>query len=379
MKLLLEFKDYSDLSFIKDTVEDVILSEIEESIEPVIHRSIIAISDGEVTCHDLKRSEYNSSSSLDFRSYLVSFNYRIEKEDFNNISSKIESILSLEFDEKIKCTNLQFFPINEFIICNADEIEILDSICNFEYTIEDKLYEIKDNEYSSVINLTINDFENTKGITIWMRKYKSNFGVNLRLEREKIESNYLNYKITTSFFFFNSARDLPNRWIQEINLEKPEGFRQSDLNIKNWIERNLHPVHGDVFSELKNIENKISELNLKFKLDLGVDPNEEGKRLINMIREKVFPIFSNKETENISNLYGQFKKLEEYGIETEWQHQGNYFYLFDINYKQRHYIINVKYDLKENLVKVELKDKNITDTVTIEELSDTIYLILQEN
>jgi len=377
MKLLLEFKDYSDLSFIKDTVEDVILSEIEESIEPVIHRSIIAISDGEVTCHDLKRSEYNSSS-LDFRSYLVSFNYRIEKEDFNNISSKIESILSLEFDEKIKCTNLQFFPINEFIICNADEIEILDSICNFEYTIEDKLYEIKDNEYSSVINLTIDDFENTKGITIWMRKYKSNFGLNLRLEREKVESNYLNYKITTSFFF-NSARDLPNRWIQEINLEKPDGFRQSDLNIKNWIERNLHPVHRDVFSELKNIENKISELNLKFKLDLSVDPNEEGERLINMIREKVFPIFSNKETENISNLYGQFKKLEEYGIEAEWQHQGNYFYLFDINYKQRHYIINVKYDVKENLVKVELKDKNITDTVPIEELSDTIYLILQEN
>jgi len=377
MKLLLEFKDYSDLSFIKDTVEDVILSEIEESIEPVIHRSIIAISGGEVTCHDLKRSEYNSSS-LDFRSYLVSFNYRIEKEDFNNISSKIESILSLEFDEKIKCTNLQFFPINEFIICNADEIEILDSICNFEYTIEDKLYEIKDNEYSSVINLTIDDFENTKGITIWMRKYKSNFGLNLRLEREKVESNYLNYKITTSFFF-NSARDLPNRWIQEINLEKPDGFRQSDLNIKNWIERNLHPVHRDVFSELKNIENKISELNLKFKLDLSVDPNEEGERLINMIREKVFPIFSNKETENISNLYGQFKKLEEYGIEAEWQHQGNYFYLFDINYKQRHYIINVKYDVKENLVKVELKDKNITDTVPIEELSDTIYLILQEN
>ena len=377
MKLLLEFKDYSDLSFIKDTVEDVILSEIEESIEPVIHRSIIAISDGEVTCHDLKRSEYNSSS-LDFRSYLVSFNYRIEKEDFNNISSKIESILSLEFDEKIKCTNLQFFPINEFIICNADEIEILDSICNFEYTIEDKLYEIKDNEYSSVINLTIDDFENTKGITSWMRKYKSNFGLNLRLEREKVESNYLNYKITTSFFF-NSARDLPNRWIQEINLEKPDGFRQSDLNIKNWIERNLHPVHRDVFSELKNIENKISELNLKFKLDLSVDPNEEGERLINMIREKVFPIFSNKETENISNLYGQFKKLEEYGIEAEWQHQGNYFYLFDINYKQRYYIINVKYDVKENLVKVELKDKNITDTVPIEELSDTIYLILQEN
>lgn len=377
MKLLLEFKDYNDLSFIKDTVEDVILSEIEESIEPVIHQSIITISDGEVTCHDLKRSEYNSSS-LDFRSYLVAFNYRIEKEDFNNISSKIESILSLEFDEKIKCTNLQFFPINEFIICNADEIEILDSICNFEYTIEDELYEIKDNEYSSVIDLTIDDFENTKGITIWIRKYKSSFGVNLRLERDKIEPNYLNYKITTSLFF-NSARDLPNRWIQDLDLDRIEGNHKSDLNIKEWVKRNLHPVQRNVFSELRNIENKISEMNLRFKLDLDVDPNEEGERLINMIREKVFPIFSNKETENISNLYNQFRKLEEYGIEAEWQHQGNYFYLFDINYKQRHYIINAKYDVKENLVKVELKDKNITDTVPIEELSDTIYLILQEN
>ena len=102
MKLLLEFKDYSDLSFIKDTVEDVILSEIEESIKPVIHQSIITISDGEVTCYDLKRSEYGSSN-LDFKSYLISLNDRIKEEDFNNISAKIESILSLEFDEKIKC------------------------------------------------------------------------------------------------------------------------------------------------------------------------------------------------------------------------------------------------------------------------------------
>ena len=36
MKLLLEFKDYNDLSFVKDTVEDSILSEIDESINPVV-------------------------------------------------------------------------------------------------------------------------------------------------------------------------------------------------------------------------------------------------------------------------------------------------------------------------------------------------------
>ena len=87
MKLLLEFKDYNDLSFVKDTVEDSILSEIEESIKPIIHQSIISILDGEVTCHDLKRSEY--SSDIDFRSYLVSFNERIEKEQFDSISPRI--------------------------------------------------------------------------------------------------------------------------------------------------------------------------------------------------------------------------------------------------------------------------------------------------
>ena len=118
MKLLLEFKDYSDLSFIKDTVEDVILSEIEESINTIVHQSIITISDREITCHDLKRSEY-SDSELEFISYLVAFNGRIEKEEFDNISLRIESILSLEFDDKIKCISLQSFPINESPKINA--------------------------------------------------------------------------------------------------------------------------------------------------------------------------------------------------------------------------------------------------------------------
>ena len=101
MKLLLEFKDYNDLSFVKDTVEDSILSEIDEFINPVIHQSFITISDGEVTCEDLKRSE--SNNDFDFNSYLVSFNQKIEKEQFDNISPRIESTLSLEFDDKIKC------------------------------------------------------------------------------------------------------------------------------------------------------------------------------------------------------------------------------------------------------------------------------------
>ena len=71
--------------------------------------------------------------------------------------------------------------------------------------------------------------------------------------------------------------------------------------------------------------------------------------------------------------------MEEFGIDAEWIHEGNNFYLFDINYRGKHYIINIKYDVKKNLVKVELKDKNIEDEVPIEELSQTIYLLLQEN
>ncbi len=39
-----------------------------------------------------------SSDDLEFRSYLVSFNGRIEKEEFDSISPRIESTLSLEFD-----------------------------------------------------------------------------------------------------------------------------------------------------------------------------------------------------------------------------------------------------------------------------------------
>jgi hypothetical protein len=376
MKLLLEFKDYNDLSLVKDTVDDTILSEIEESINSVVHQSIITISDGELTCHDLKRSEH--SSDFDFRSYLIAFNGRIEKEQFDSISPRIESTLSLEFDENIKCIALQNFPINEFVICNDSEYQILKSICNFEYAIEDEIWEIRNNPYTSAIDLTTDDFDNKKSLTIWLREYSSKFGINLKLNRDKIVSNSLNYKISTSFFF-NSSRDLNGRWIQDLDLDKPEGKHKSDLNLKDWIKKNLNPTKWNIISKLKEIEKKINSLNLTFDLDLESDSNEEAERFINMIREKVFPIFSNSETNAISNLYKQFNKLEEFEIDAEWTHEGNYFYLFDINYRGKHYIIHIKYDVKKNLVKVELKDKNIEDEVPIEELSQTIYLLLQEN
>ena len=381
MKLLLEFKDYNDLSFVKDTVEDSILSEIEESIKPVIHQSIISISDGEVTCHDLKRSEY--SSDLDFKSYLVSFNIRIEKEQFDNISPRIESILSLEFDENIKCIVLQSFPISEFVICNEDEYNILKYICNFEYVIEDEIWEIRNNPYTSAIDLTTDDFNNTKSLTIWIRKYLSKLGVNLKLNRENIESNYLNYKISTSFFF-NSSRNLNRlsggntRWIQDLDLSKPDGKNKTDINVRTWMRDNL-PIHYDTLNNLKKIGDKIDSMNLSFQLDLNSDPNEESKKLLDIIKEKVFPIFETQETKKISDLYQQFNKLEELGIDAEWTHEGNYFYLFDINYKGKHYIIHIKYDVKKNLVNIELKDKKIFDEVPINEFAQTIYLILQEN
>lgn len=375
MKLLLEFKDYNDLSFVKDTVEDSILSEIEESIKPVIHQSIISISDGEVTCHDLKRSEY-TSSDIDFRSYLVSFNERIEKEQFDSISPRIESTLSLEFDDKIKCIALQSFPINEFVICSDNEYQILKCICNFEYSIEDEILEMKNNPYTSVIDLTTDDFNNFKSLTIWIRKYLSKLGVNLKLNRENIESNYLNYKISTSFFF-NSSRNLNGRWIQDLDLSKPDGKNKTDINVRTWMKDNL-PIHYDTLNNLKKIGDKIDSMNLSFQLDLNSDPNVEAKRLLDIIREKVFPIFSNSETDDISNLYKQFEKLEELGIEAEWTHEGNYFYLFDINYKGEHYIVHTKYDVKKKLVKIELKDKNIEEEIPIENFCDTIFLLLSE-
>ena len=375
MKLLLEFKDYNDLTFVKDNVEDSILSEIDESINPVVHQSIISILDGEITCLDLKRSEY-TSNDIDFKSYLVSFNERMEEENFDNISQRLESILSMEFDDKIKCIALQSFPINEFVICSDNEYQILKFICNFEYSIEDEIWEIKNNPYTSVIDLTTDDFNNTKSLTIWIRKYLSKLGVNLKLNRVNIESNYLNYKISTSFFF-NSSRNLNDRWIQDLDLSKPDGKNKTDINVRTWMRDNL-PIHYDTLNNLKKIGDKIDSMNLPFQLDLNSDPNVEAKRLLDIIREKVFPIFSNSETDDISNLYKQFEKLEELGIDAEWTHEGNYFYLFDINYKGKHYIVHTKYDVKKKLVKIEIKDKNIEEEIPIEDFCDTIFLLLSE-
>jgi hypothetical protein len=189
----------------------------------------------------------------------------------------------------------------------------------------------------------------------------------------------LNYKISTELFF-NSARDLPNRWIQIVYLDKPKGKHASDINIEDWIKRNLHPVKWNILEKLGEINQKVNSLNLSFDLDLNDDSNSEAERFINIIREKVFSILSNEESNRLKELYNQFNKLKDYDIDAEWQHQGNYFYLFDINYRKEHYIINIKYDIKKDLINIHmLHPSNLSDEIKIEDFCETIYLLLQEN
>jgi len=371
MRLLLEFKDYNELNFIKEVVDDIFLSEIDEQIDPKIHKSILTISDNQITCHDLVRSEY--SSDLEFRSYLVSFKSRMEEDTFNEISKTLESILSSELDEKIKCISLQFFPINEFIICNEDDYYTLKSIYEFEYLVEEQIYEIKDNEFSSVLDFTIDDIEDNKGLTIWLREYSSKVGINLLLIRGNIKSNHLSYKIFPNFFL-NTARDLIGRWLQDLNLNFP-----IPSSVDKWIEKNLNTKTSDLVEKLSIINDKINSLNLSFELDLNTDSENEAERFLKMLREKVFPIFSNVESNKIAELFNEFRKLEEYQIDADWYNRGNYFFLFNINFKDNFYIFDVYYDMKKDIVKIELKDKNIIEEVPINEFSQTIYLLLQEN
>jgi hypothetical protein len=376
MRLLLEFKDYNEFNFIKDVVEDIFLSEIDEPLNPVVHRSIITIDDDQITCHDLERREFESDFT--YHSYLISFNGRLEKEVFNEISERLESVLSAEFDRKIKCAALQNFPINEFVICDLEDYLNLRTINDFEFSVEDLMYDgMKADEWTSAINLTLDKIENNLGITIWIRQYQSKLGINLAFIKDSISDNHLIYKISTHCFF-NSASDLSGRWLQDINLETLKS-KISDTNVSKWIKSNLKTEDHNALDKLKDLVNKIKSYNLEFKLDLDKDIEDESIRLFKILREKVFPLFSTKETEKISKLYNQFNKLAEYEIESDYEHLGNYFYLFDIIYRDSHYIFNVHYNLKDDIVKIELKDKDIIEEVPIDEFSQTIYLLLQEN
>jgi hypothetical protein len=98
-----------------------------------------------------------------------------------------------------------------------------------------------------------------------------------------------------------------------------------------------------------------------------------------MIRDQVFPLFSSETSQNLSNLYEQFKKIQSYVTDATWTNEGNYLFLIDINYKNKLFIFRVKLDLKTFKVKIELVDKKIVEIVPIIEVSDTIFMILQEN
>jgi hypothetical protein len=401
MNFLLEFKNYDDLKIIQDTIRDVVLSEIEESINSVVHKAVLDVQDGVIVCLDLKRSEFVKHNAQVF-SYLISFNRKLTKEEFSEVSKSLENILNYELDYKVKCFFLvkdgvifpddQYYnPTNEIIICNEDDLKTLQSIRSFEEEIEYALWEIKDNEYAQTIELTgdsmMTNSGMSTGITIWLTKYLKKLGINLSLNRKSIGKSSVNHEIEIQYLF-NSSRNLSGRWLQDIKYDSDGKYKsstQTDMHLKNWIRDNL-PVHYRTLDRLYEIGKKIESLNLSFDLDLESSNEAEAERFVNMIREKVFPLFSDDSSKRLANLYSQFNKLQEFGIDATWTNEGNYSFLFDINYKKNHYIFKVKLILNNiNQVEIEwiryqaLKELNIKDTVPINEVANTIFLILQEN
>lgn len=401
MNFLLEFKNYDDSQIIQDTIRDVVLSEIEESINSVVHKSVLDVQEGVIVCHDLKRSEF-AKHDAQVLSYLISFNRKLTKEEFSEVSKSLENILNYELDYKVKCFSLSngevvfndeqhFNKTNEIIICSEDDLNILQSICTFEDELESAINEIEDNEYAQTIELTGDYMMTTSGmsagVTIWITKYQKKLGINLTLKRTSIENGSVDYEIVIQYLF-NSAMRLSGRWLQDIKFNsdgKYSSNNQTDINLRTWVRDNL-PVHYRTLDTLHELGKKIERLNLSFNLDLDSPGDTEAERFVKMIREKVFPIFSDDLSKRLANLYSQFNKLEEFGIDATWTNQGNYSFLFDINYKTKHYIFNVKLILNNvNQVEIEwtryhtLKELNIKDTVAINEVANTIFLILQEN
>lgn len=376
MKFLLEFKNYNDISIIQDTVEDSFFSEVDESLSPKVTESFLSLSGQDIVRSNFRKSE-TDQNSLEFRCYLVTFKGRLDKEQFENISSRIESILKYDIDDDIICTTLQkLSQISEFIICHSKDYKILSDILEFEYQIEDSPFNIENDEYSSDIELTVDKYEEDTELTLWILKFQKKLGLTLLLSPMNLskDGEFVNYKITPKWSF-NSARNLQDRWIQDVNLDNLSGG-STDINVEKWMEKNLPGITKEILSEYIT---QINKMNLKFDLDLAEQPEIESDRLIQMIRNKVFPLFSSETTQNLSNLYEQFKKIQSYVTDVTWTNEGNYLFLIDINYKNKLFIFRVKLDLKTFTVKIELVDKKIVEIVPIIEVSDTIFMILQEN
>jgi len=377
MKFLLEFKNYNDISIIQNTVEDSFFSEVDESLSPKVTESFLSLSGQDIVRSNFRKSE-TDQNSLEFRCYLVKFKGRLDKEQFENISSRIESILKYDIDDDIICTTLQkLSQISEFIICHSKDYKILSDILEFEYQIEDSPFNIENDEYSSDIELTVDKYEEDTELTLWILKFQKKLGLTLLLSPMNLskDGEFVHYKITPKWSF-NSGRNLQDRWIQDVNLDDLSGKPDIDINVEKWMEKNLPGITKEILSDYIT---QINKMNLKFDLDLAEQPEIESDRLIQMIRNKVFPLFSSETTQNLSSLYEQFKKIQSYVTDVTWTNEGNYLFLIDINYKNKLFIFRVKLDLKNFTVKIELVDKKIVEIVPIIEVSDTIFMILQEN
>jgi hypothetical protein len=376
MKFLLEFKNYNDISIIQNTVEDSFFSEVDESLSPKVKESFLLLSGQDIVRANFKKSEA-SQNSLEFPCYLVTFTGKLDKEQFENISSRIESILKYEIDDDIICITLQkLSQISEFIICHSKDYKVLEDILEFEYQIEDSPFNIENDEYSSDIELTVDKYEEDTELTLWILKFQKKLGITLLLSRINLskDGEFVNYKITPKWSF-NSGRSLQLRWVQDVNLDNLSGG-STDINVEKWIEKNLPGITKEILSEYIS---QINKMNLQFNLDLAEQPEIESDRLIQMIRDQVFPLFSSETSQNLSNLYEQFKKIQSYVTDATWTNEGNYLFLIDINYKNKLFIFRVKLDLKTFKVKIELVDKKIVEIVPIIEVSDTVFMILQEN
>jgi hypothetical protein len=373
MKYLLEFYEFEDISELKEIIRDILLSEIDESIEIKITEKIFL--------NTKLKTKIVRNTDFDFPCHLISLSENISEEQFKNISERLETILSIEFDNKFKCLESLVSSSIFYLIDEIDYFKIK-SINEFEEGLEEAIWQIDNNEYSPVIDLTVDDlddWENNehKSIIIWIRLFNSKIGLSMSLIKRDIKNNIANYDILVEPVF-NSNKNLIDRFVSKINMER------IDPRIIEWIKNNI-PIHygrngSGAINKIKEFEKSIENLNLSFNLDLNSDCESESDRLIEMIREKVFPIFSNDFTTNLSKLYQQFKKLEEYNIDTNWTNQGNYYFVFDINYKDKFHLLNVKFDTKtKNTVEIEFKDLNIKEVIPIEKFSETIFLYLEEN
>jgi hypothetical protein len=372
MNYLLEFHQFDDLSELQIIIKDLISSEIDESLDVKVLKSIID------TDFNIKTKK---SNQFEFDCYLVSIkNIIIDSELYKNILLRLEKILNIEFDDEFKCLKLLRKTTSgenaSICIMSKNDFFKIKSIYDFESNIEESIWDIPNNEYSPVININTdqktsweNGIYNT--ISIWLRELDNKIGIEISLIKKDIESNFVEYSINAKAVF-NEYNIASSTYSKEINLENVP------LRIRAFIDRKSK--NYSFFKELKKYCDIINSYT--FKLDIDEFTEKESERFVNFIRNKILTHFSNEITSNLSRLYSEFEKLKEYNIEVNWTNQGNYFFILDINYKGNLYLLNVDFKNRENQsdkIKIEFKDLGIKDTIPIEYFSETVYLYLEEN